>query len=162
MAYVARSHLAASAIVPSSDYNQGMDNEAALKAGLQPVQFTMLFDGGGATLSASQKLGFLYKMPTMSISWWDVAEISNPASAGSALFDVWTCAPSNVGTVASGNSIIGSGSKITLTSGSFQNGASPVGWTTTCIVQGEYAFGRLFGASAGVKLAVTLYGTRAV
>jgi hypothetical protein len=67
-----------------------------------------------------------------------------------------------VGTVASSISIIGSGSKITLTSGSFQNGASPVGWTTTCIVQGEYAFGRLFAASAGAKLAVTIYGTRAV
>jgi len=32
MTYVARAHLAASAIVPSSDYNQGMDNEAYLKS----------------------------------------------------------------------------------------------------------------------------------
>lgn len=162
MAYVARSHHAASAILPSSDVNQGMDNEAALKAAFEPVQFTMLFDGGGATVAASTRIGFLYKMPTMSINWWDIAEISTTPSAGCIVFDLWTCAPSDVGTVASGNSIIGSGSKPVLTSGSFQNGASPVGWTTACIVQGQYIIGRVFGASAGAKVPLTIVGTRAV
>ena len=162
MTYVTRSHLAASAIVPSSDYNQAMDNEAALKAGLQPVQFTMTFDGSGTTIAASTRLGAYYNMPTMSISWWDVAEISSPPSAGSIYFNLWACEPSALATIGSANSIIGSGSRPLLTAGSFRAGASPVGWTTTCIVQGQYAVARVDGASAGAKVALTFYGTRAV
>jgi hypothetical protein len=87
--------------------------------------------------------------------------LSFPASAACAIFDIWSCAPSLVGTVASGNSIVGSGSKPLITT-CFRNGASPVGWTTTCIVQGEYVFARVFGASTGTKVVLTLYGTRAI
>jgi hypothetical protein len=161
MAWSSQSPLSASAILPSAHYNQGISNDDALYAGLQPVQFSMIFDGGGATVAASTKLGFYYNLPTMTITKWDIGEISTTPSAACAIFDIWTCAPSVVGTVASGNSIIGSGSKLVITT-CFRNGASPVGWTTTCIVQGDYVFVRVFGVSSGAKLAVTLYGTRAI
>ena len=161
MTFTSACTVAASGILPSATVNLMQSNDEALKAGLVPIQFTLLFDGGGATLAASTKIGFYYNLPTMTISKWDLAEISFPASSASAIFDIWTCAPSLVGTVASTNSIVGSGSKPTI-SACFQNGASPVGWTTTCIVQGDYVFGRVFAASAGAKIPLTLYGTRAI
>jgi hypothetical protein len=157
MAWSTQSPLSASAILPSAHYNQGLSNDDALYAGLQPISFAFVFDG----ISASQKLGFYYNLPTMTITKWDIAELSFPASAACAIFDIWSCAPSLVGTVASGNSIVGSGSKPLITT-CFRNGASPVGWTTTCIVQGEYVFARVFGASTGTKVVLTLYGTRAI
>jgi hypothetical protein len=162
MTYAVRTHLAASAIVPSADYNQGMDNEAALKAAVQPVQFTMIFDGGGATVAASTKVGLLYKMPTMTVTYWDMAEISASPAAGSLFVNLWSTAGSLYNAIGASNSLVGSGSRPYLTAGSIHAGASPAGWTSATITNGDYVIGFVDSASAGNKVALTVYGTRAV
>jgi len=75
--YATRTHVAPGDVGTANDQNQGMDNEEALKAGLQPLQVTFIFDGGGTTLTPGVTLSTPYKMPALTITTWEIEEISD-------------------------------------------------------------------------------------
>lgn len=80
MSYSARSHVAPGDLGTAADQNQGMDNEEALKAGLQPIQVTIFFDGAGAAIGPSDAAitrSFPWKMPALTIAAWEIEEVSD-------------------------------------------------------------------------------------
>lgn len=76
MAYVTRTDANPGDLATSADQNQSIDNEEALKAAVQPTQISFIFDGGGAALTASTQLGAPYLLPAMTVTNWELEEIS--------------------------------------------------------------------------------------
>lgn len=133
MTYATRSHVAPGDLGTAADQNQGMDNEEALKSAFEPVQATVIFDGGGGVLVPAKVLGFPYKLPTMTLTAWEIVELEG--TTGKCAVDVRkdtyanfppTAADSMCGTEA------GATKKINLNSVNKNNSSSP-GWATMSI-----------------------------
>ncbi len=86
MSYATRTHVAPGDVGTAADQNQGMDNEEALKAALQPIQATIFFDGAGGVLGPSEPAStrsFPWKMPALTVTAWELEEISDTPVTGS-------------------------------------------------------------------------------
>ncbi len=77
MTFSSRTHVAPGDLGTAADQNQGMDNEVALKSALQPTQLSFIFDGAGAVLTPGVSLAIPYKLPALTITEWEVEEISD-------------------------------------------------------------------------------------
>jgi len=77
VSFSSRTHVAPGDLGLAADNNQGMDNEDALKAAVQPVQINFTFDGGGAILLPGHTLGLPYELPALTVTAWKIQEISD-------------------------------------------------------------------------------------
>lgn len=154
--YVTREHVDPGDLGESSDQNQGMDNEEALKAAVEVKQVTVIFDGGGSPLAAGARMGFPWKFATFTITEWEVAEIEG--TSGSCVFDVWRL---NAAIPTVTNTIVGGGNKPTL-SAATRAVAAPASWTSVTLVTNDEIVLNVDSAATVEKVAVTLKGTMAV
>jgi hypothetical protein len=162
MAYATRTKANPGDLATSADQNQAVDNEEALKAATQPVQLSFIFDGGGAALPANVQLGIPYTLPAMTITDWEMEEIS-PASDSVTTSDIKIAVQVCVDTYANypptnSDSLIGvttDGTDYPLMNEVVKNTDTTSDWDSSTIAQGSFVQARLLGLPGSIAFTGT-------
>ncbi len=121
------------------------------KRALVSLQYT--FDGGGVALTTDTK-ELLHIPFAMTLVWWTMASLIS----GSATVGLWKDVYANLPPT-SGDSIVGGGTKPTLSSATKSEAADLTSWTTT-IAADSYLMANLDSVSTTTKLWLFLWGVK--
>ena len=143
-------------VITASIWNQDVaNNMLAAVTSFQPLQLSFIFDGGGGVIAVNTKIYCPYKLPTFTISEWEI----ETDVTGSIQFDIWSDTYANYPpTVA--DTIVASDHPL-LSAANHGSGTALTGWTTT-IAKDNTLVANVDSCGTITKATLTLYGKRAL